>query len=173
MLRIAGSCANSLKDLALPTKDGNRRQPRTPWKLRAAIAALSFVTGVAVSLIARHAVSTPVRRRKRCIPTGTADTGTRLQQLTRFRAPNGSHSIHATLLAEFEPGERCTTLHAAFCPPFERLPTVDAEPVDDSDATVNVSQLLHNGIQLEVRLPQPADEKQSVTIALVASDATE
>ena len=50
------------------------------------------------------------------------------------------------------------TLYVAFCPPFERLPQVEVEVADDSDANVKFAQVLHNGAQLEVRLAQPATE---------------
>jgi hypothetical protein len=94
-----------------------------------------------------------------------------IQQLTRYRHADGTQTILGTLLAEFAPGDRSTTLHVAFCPPFDRLPTVEAEAVDDTPATVNVTQLLHNGVQLEVRLPAPAAGPQSAAIELFASDA--
>lgn len=99
-------------------------------------------------------------------------TDTRLQQLTRYRAADGTLSIHGTLVAEFAPGERSTTLYVAFCPPFERLPTVEAEVIDDASASVKLIQLLHNGAQIDVRLPQPAQEKQTVTVEMVATDST-
>jgi hypothetical protein len=106
----------------------------------------------------------------RRIVAHATEAGVPLQQITRYRAPDGTHAIHGTLLAEFAAGERMATLHVAFCPPFERLPTVEAEAVDDSEADVKVAQLLHNGVQIEVRLPEPADESACVTIELLAAD---
>ena len=58
----------------------------------------------------------------------------------------------------------------AFCPPFELLPHIDVNIADDSDATVKVSQFLHNGTQLEVRLPEPAEEPLRVTVELYAAE---
>jgi hypothetical protein len=100
------------------------------------------------------------------VPTGA----TAIQQLTRYRTAGGAHSIHGTLLAELEPGERSTTIHIAFCPPFDRLPAVEAEAIDDSSATVKLSQVLHNGVQIDVRLAEPADEKYCITIEMTATD---
>ena len=94
-----------------------------------------------------------------------------IQQLTRYRAADGTQTIRGTLIAEFEPGERSETLYVAFCPPFERLPNVDVEAVDDSFASVKLTQLLHNGAQIDVRLPQPADSKQGVTVEMVATES--
>jgi hypothetical protein len=61
-------------------------------------------------------------------------------------------------------------LFVAFCPPFEFLPEVEAEIADDSPADVKLTQVLHNGAQLEVRLPHPAPVATSVTVELFAAE---
>jgi hypothetical protein len=94
-----------------------------------------------------------------------------LQQLTRVRDTSRHESIHGTLAAEFAPGERQTTLFVAFCPPFEYLPEVEAEIADNSPADVKLTQVLHNGAQLEVRLPHAAPVATSITVALFATEA--
>ena len=93
-----------------------------------------------------------------------------LQQLTRIRLEDGTEAIRGELTAEFATGERQTTLYVAFCPPFERLPQIEANIADDSDATVKVAQFLHNGAQLEVRLPDAAEEPFRVTVELYAEE---
>jgi len=93
-----------------------------------------------------------------------------LQQLTRIRTEGGREAIRGLLIAEFAPGERQVTLYIAFCPPFERLPQVEVNVADDSDAAVKLTQLLHNGAQLDVRLPQTADENTTVALELFATD---
>jgi hypothetical protein len=95
-----------------------------------------------------------------------------LQQLTRFRTEEGHDALRGTLTAEFPVGERQLTLHVAFCPPFERLPEVEADIADDSDASVKLTQILHNGAQLEVRFPEPVDEPISIALELFAIDIT-
>ena len=92
-----------------------------------------------------------------------------LQQLSRFRTADGNETVSGTLVAEFAPGERTVTLHAAFCPPFERLPHVAAE-ADDDAATVKVSQVLHHGVRLDVRLARPADRQHDVSVELLATE---
>jgi len=77
------------------------------------------------------------------------ESGTLLQQLTRSRSLDGSETISGTVVAEFAQGERTTTLHIAFCPPFEVLPRVEAEIADGPDASVQVTQVLHHGARLE------------------------
>jgi hypothetical protein len=104
----------------------------------------------------------PAKRR-----TSPADTQQVFQQFTRCRTPAGHDVIHGTLRAEFAPGQRTTTLYVAFCPPFERLPNVELE----STADAKVVQTLHNGAQLEVRLPRPAKSPYAASVEIFATDA--
>jgi hypothetical protein len=100
-----------------------------------------------------------------------ADAEHVLQKFTRVRTADGHEVIHGALIGEFGPGERHATLHIAFCPPFDHLPRVEVNVADDSRASVKLTQVLHNGAQLEVRLAAPASKDTSVTIELFASDA--
>lgn len=94
-----------------------------------------------------------------------------LQQHTRIRTADGCESIHGTLVAEFAAGERQTTLYVSFCPPFERLPQVEATVADDLEATTKLSQVLHNGAQFDVRLSEVAEERTHVTVEFFATEA--
>lgn len=95
-----------------------------------------------------------------------------LQQITRIRSADGTEAIRAALVAEFNAGERQATLYIAFCPPFERLPQVEADLDDDLEATVKLTQVLHNGAQIEIRLAEPAEELWNVSIELFAADSS-
>jgi hypothetical protein len=157
----------------LQAKDGEPRQTsrdRTgrPRYVRAAAVYLAIAAGIGTVIAACGLARS--QRRKRRIPSDLTAAGVPLQNLTRYRSPDGTHSIHGTLLAEFEPGDRSTTIHAAFCPPFEVLPEVEVEVADDSFAIVKLTQLLHNGVEIDVRLPQPAVEEQHVTVEIMAAD---
>jgi hypothetical protein len=115
--------------------------------------------------------ATTIRRGGRC-PSSPASGSVRaaeqiLQQLTRSRTADGCQVIHGTLVAEFVPGERTATLHVAFCPPFERLPQVEAA-ADDCD--VKVVQVLHQGARLDVRLGRVCDIPKRVTVEILATD---
>ena len=121
--------------------------------------------------------STAMHVRLRAAPPATALNSEEpseniLQQLTRIRLADGHEAIRGELAAEFPTGERQVTLHVAFCPPFELLPQIEVNIADDSDATVKVTQFLHNGTQLEVRLPEPAEEPIRVTIELYATESS-
>jgi hypothetical protein len=99
------------------------------------------------------------------------ESGTLLQQLIRTRDANGCEVVHGKLAAEFVAGQRTTIVHVGFCPPFERLPQVEAEVVDGPDASVQVAQMLHNGARLEVRLPEAAAEAVNVSLEIVAHES--
>ncbi len=94
-----------------------------------------------------------------------------IQQITRVRTAEGKHALRGTLVADFTPGERQTTLYVGFCPPFELLPRIELNVADDSEADVILSQVLHNGAQLDVRLSEPAEETIAVTIELFALES--
>lgn len=93
-----------------------------------------------------------------------------LQQLTRFRTTDGKDAIRGVLAAEFEAGERQTTVYVGFCPPFELLPQVEANANGDIEAEVKLAQVLHNGAQLDVRLSEPAEETVAVSIEFFARE---
>jgi hypothetical protein len=94
-----------------------------------------------------------------------------LQELKRYRTAEGREFLRGTLLAEFLAGQRNATLYAAFCPPFEFLPQIAANVTGNASASVKVAQVLHNGVQLEVRLSRIAEARQVVTVELLAAEA--
>ena len=94
------------------------------------------------------------------------------QQLTRVRTAEGKDVVRGTLVAEFLPGARQTSLYVGFCPPFELVPTVDVMVTGDFEADVKTVQVLHNGAQFDVRLSEAAEEPIAITIEFVAVEGT-
>lgn len=91
-----------------------------------------------------------------------------IQQLTRLRMADGKDALRGSLVAEFAPGERQTTMYVGFCPPFEMMPQVDVNVDGELEADIKLVQVLHNGAQLEVRLSEPADDALAVSLELFA-----
>ena len=92
-----------------------------------------------------------------------------LQHLTRIRLEDGTEAIRGGTHRRIR--RRRTSDHfIRWRPPFERLPQIEANIADDSDATVKVAQFLHNSGQLEVRLPDPAEDPFRVTVELYAEE---
>jgi hypothetical protein len=95
-----------------------------------------------------------------------------IQDLKRYRSGEGRESVRGTLAAEFPPGQRNQTIWVGFCPPFEFLPQVTAHAIGDPAASVKVAQVLHNGAQLEVRLPHATSCQQVANIEISAAEPT-
>lgn len=115
-------------------------------------------------------VLSPARRSSPARARCAAAADLMLQQITRYRTAEGNEAVRGTVVAEFAVGQRDATLFVAFCPPFERLPDVEAHLDDNSQATVKVAQRLHHGTQLEVRLAEQADEPLTVTVQFIAAE---
>ena len=130
-----------------------------------------IVWGLALAVLGRLSVARRPLRRRSPPADSDGDGEQLLQQLMRYRMADGRVAIRGTLIAEFAAGERVTDLYAAFCPAFETLPHAEANVADDSTASVKMAQLLHNGAQLEVRLPRPSDHSERVTIELFAAES--
>jgi hypothetical protein len=99
-----------------------------------------------------------------------ADEEQTLQELTRVRQADGSEMVYGTLAAQFAPGARVVTLHAAFCPPFARLPRVEADVGDGPEAIVKIVQVLTNGVRIDVQLARAAERAECVTVEMSATD---
>jgi hypothetical protein len=105
-------------------------------------------------------------------PDNAADysQGDVLQQLTRVRLAEGREAVQGVLVAEFAAGQDLATLYVGFCPPFERLPHVEAEMTDGPAANIKIVQVLHNGAQLDVSLGSVATETTIVSVEFMASE---
>lgn len=91
-----------------------------------------------------------------------------LQHVVRVRDGDGREYVHATLRGELAAGERRTTLHLGFCPPFPTQPEVEAEVIEGPAAVAKVTQTLHNGVQVEVELDTAELEDSVVTVEVAA-----
>jgi hypothetical protein len=92
------------------------------------------------------------------------------QDIKRYRDDEGHECVRGMLTAEFSPGQRTATLYVTFCPPFAFLPVVTADVSGNTLASVKVAQVLHNGAQLEVRLPHAAGSQQVAKIEILAAE---
>lgn len=93
-----------------------------------------------------------------------------LQELTRSRAADGVETIRGKVVAEFAANERTAIVHVAFCPPFERLPAVEAHRTAGPGCEVKITQVLHQGVRLEVRLARASTATERVNLEFVSRD---
>jgi hypothetical protein len=140
------------------------------WLLWPAAFAAAWFGPQAVQFLRERSprLNLPLRKSPTTSSAGDHPDAIPVQRITRYRSPDGVESIHARLSAEVPRGERSANVHVAFCPPFERLPTVEAYLTDDISAEVNLTQVLHHGAQIEIRLPTPAHARTPVNVELMA-----
>lgn len=61
--------------------------------------------------------------------------------------------IEGRVRVDFDEGQREATVHISFCPPFESLPEVLTEDLDDGDLDVRVAAVFRFGTRIIVRRP--------------------
>jgi hypothetical protein len=85
-----------------------------------------------------------------------------LQQLTLRASAEGGQELSGWLRVPLTAGQRTGSLHVAFCPTFNDLPSVQAEPVSGPDCRIKAAQVLPYGARLDFKLDQPARQGESV-----------
>ena len=90
------------------------------------------------------------------------------QQFQRVRDIDGRDRLTGRMRIDLAAGQRTGHLHAAFCPPFEELPVVEAKTLDGPAARVKTAQILPHGIRLDIRLDRPADEASCLYVEFTA-----
>lgn len=92
-----------------------------------------------------------------------------MQQLTRSQAADGSEILSGWLRLAFAPGQRNTSAHVAFCPPFARAPTVVIEQHEGPSARIKTAQVLPLGARLEVKLAAVPELPVHLVVRLTAT----
>lgn len=117
--------------------------------------------------LSRGKLFTSFSSAKTATPTQLADD--QIQQITRTRDAVGQETIHATLRADFQMGQRHATVYVGFCPPLATVPEITAEAADENVSECKIVQAFPHGARIDLRLASPAWEETSVTICLTAS----
>jgi hypothetical protein len=90
-----------------------------------------------------------------------------VQKLIRTQAA-GVDRIQGWLRATFEAAERNETLHVAFCPPFDEIPTLTIVQISGPDCRIKTGQLLSYGVRLELKRALAEPEQADVVIEFSA-----
>lgn len=104
---------------------------------------------------------------KTAIPAQLADD--QIQQITRTRDAAGHETIHATLRADFQMGQRHATVYVGFCPPLATVPEITAEAADENVSECKIVQAFPHGVRIDLRLSSPAWDETRVTVYLTAT----
>jgi hypothetical protein len=89
------------------------------------------------------------------------------QQWVRSRNEQGREQIWAVLRVHFASDQRIEIAHVAFCPVLEDQFEIEAYVIDGPVATVRVTSAKPHGARIEVRLAQPAQQQEVVTLEVV------
>jgi len=73
------------------------------------------------------------------------------QQIVRTKTPEGLDRLEGTFLVEFPADTLTATVHIPFCPAFERVPKVQAFPVDESDVNLRIASPKAFGVRVDVK----------------------
>jgi hypothetical protein len=91
------------------------------------------------------------------------------QSWTRSRDPEGRDVVEGFVRVTFAAGSKQAAIHLSFCPPLERTPTLDAEPVDEIDLTLTTAVVLPYAARIDLRLAEPAEEEFQLKVAIRAT----
>jgi hypothetical protein len=91
-----------------------------------------------------------------------------LQQLTRSRAAGGGETLAGWLRVGFSAGQRSTSVHVAFCPPFARTPKVTLQQLDGPTARIKTVQLLPYGARFDIKLAAVSEAAETLLLQFSA-----
>lgn len=82
---------------------------------------------------------------------------------------DGAEAIEGEVTVEFLPGQKETTIHLSFCPPFSMLPEIQAEASLGGDLEIRVEAAHPFGARLSVRRGSSIEAAESHEISYFAS----
>jgi hypothetical protein len=92
------------------------------------------------------------------------------QEIVRLKDPEAGTVIQGRLRVSFEAGQRTGSVHVAFCPPLQTVPSVAVELLSGPAATAKVGVSLVQGARFDVRLEQVCNEAAAVLLAFFAQE---
>ena len=95
------------------------------------------------------------------------------QELRRTAYADGRTVVEGRLQAVFEPRQRLSVQHVAFCPPLPERPDMEAYIVDGEEGDVRVTEIECYGARIELRRSaQRSADRRSLTVQWEAVCAT-
>lgn len=90
------------------------------------------------------------------------------QSWRRFIDESGADVFEGHVRVKFETGSKQAAIHLSFCPPFERTPTLEAEPLEELELRLVNAVVLPYAARIDVRLSEPAEEGLRTTVGIRA-----
>lgn len=91
-----------------------------------------------------------------------------LQRLTRSRARGGGETLSGWLRVLLAAGQRSTSVHVAFCPPFARTPKVTLQQLDGPPGRIKTVQLLPYGVRFDIKLAAVSEAAEMLLLEFSA-----
>ena len=85
-------------------------------------------------------------------------------QSSRARNAEGGEVLEFYCRSVFPPAERSQTVHLAFCPPLDNIPSLKVDHFAGSPASFKIAEVQSYGARIEVRLAGIRDHRQEVVI---------
>ncbi len=93
------------------------------------------------------------------------------QQMVRSLAPDGGELLAGWMRVPMALGQRSTSVHLAFCPPFSRTPRVKVEQLEGPRARIKTVQLLPYGARFDLKLAAQSETAEIVLLRFSAETA--
>lgn len=90
------------------------------------------------------------------------------QQVTRLVEPDGTERVVGWMRVSFEAGQRLSSVHLAFCPPFARAPEAALERLEGPQVRIKRVQVFPYGARFDLKLGEPAEEATKVLLQVSA-----
>ncbi len=97
------------------------------------------------------------------------EEGTQIrQQWQRGVDGSGSDFCVGTICVPLAAGQRQTHGHVVVCPPFDETPDVELELLDETDAEVDLSQVLPQGWRIDIKVAQGITQQRWIEVGFHA-----
>ena len=90
------------------------------------------------------------------------------QQIVRSLTPDGGEVLAGWMRVPMALGQRSTSVHLAFCPPFSRTPRVTVEQLEGPRARIKTVQLLPYGARFDLKLAAQSETAGTVLLRFSA-----
>jgi hypothetical protein len=88
-----------------------------------------------------------------------------LARIDRLQVDDRTAAVEGWVRAELATGQRTTSVHVAFCPPFARVPDLDFEQASGPEARIKLGQVQAYGARWEVKLAEQGPAEVEISFS--------
>jgi hypothetical protein len=90
------------------------------------------------------------------------------QQMVRALAPDGNDVLSGWVRVSMALGQRSSSVHLAFCPPFARTPRVTVRQLEGPQSRIKTVQVLPHGARFDLKLAASSEGPETVRLQFSA-----